>query len=419
MKIRLKNIKAFSVLLLFTMLIRFQSYLSEPFISDDIFMMGFLGIMSLWLLATLFRVDEGRLNKNLTMILFFLFIVYLLLFGVFFKNETYSVLISQNLKQYVVWTLLVFFVTWFTIRYKCYEQTVKILYFAVSILAVVLYIIYFDNFGILKNLGNIFVADTSARYRQTFGFSHANNCADFCLLGISLSLLLRSMFVKKNIFWFFTDIVKVIMLISTSSRGNIIGLFILLCGYVYVNIEYILKKVNKKQLRYLKRGFIFICIIGIITYLKITKTIDFTELLVMSNRSYNFSINIPILFSSDRLLYGIGFVASSAFGTNAMHGSFTFVDNFYLYVLLSTGIIGCIMMGIIIFVCLNGLIMYKNKLSQFYKCLLVIQFMQLFIAFFESEIFTHVFPSSCVYSIILFSVIGDNDNLRRRRVKMC
>lgn len=389
------------------LLIRFQSYLENPFISDNIFVILYIvGMFSYFLYK---EIKRGFSRINIVFYIFLLFLSYIFIFGYIFPNNRYQSFINDNVRQYCTWLLLLFLIVYYVIINKCMFDIIKVSYLAVSLLALILYILNFDHFSIFSHLSSIFISDPSSRYRVAFGFSHPNNCADFCLLGIALSCLLRSANQHLNLFWTFSDAIKILMLLSTSSRGNIIGLLILGAGYLYISLDQIFTSVKQGDLHNIKRFFIICSIVIFSIYIYYSRAINFSQAFVDSNRSYNFTINLPKLISSGRIWTGIGFIASSVFGSDKLQGGFTFIDNYYLYVFVSTGIIGSVIMIIVFVISIIQLMNYKYKDTKFYQVFILVQIMQLFIALFESQIFTHTFPSSLVYSIILFSFIGLNN----------
>lgn len=396
-------------LFFFILLIRFQSFLSEPLFSDDIFFIGFIFLTALLLVrkSKLFPSLEFTRVHVIGLIFLLYFVFFGLLIGIIINTNNFSELVLENLMQYIIWFAFVFLMVAFIRFYNCFDLFLQTIYYAISVFLLICYILNFDGLQIFlpDNFTSIFIADPLSRYRVAFGFSHANNCADFCLLGLIFSIFIKARGIKKNIFWFLTDVIKFIMILSTSSRGNILGFAIFVVFLFYFNIENIIG--GRPHYKYLKIFFSIVLIFFVGSAIMIASNIDFTELFSQTNREFNFTINVPKMLQMGGLWFGIGFIGSGVFGFDSSIGSFTYVDNYYLYVFLTTGVAGCIFITIILLIIILGIRKKRNE-SIFHKCIVSFVIMWLFLSFFESQMFNHAFLSSYFYSPLILYYISSS-----------
>lgn len=401
----------FFALFFIILLIRFQSFLSEPLFSDDIFFIGFILLIALLLIRKSKSILSAEFDRaHIIGIIFLLYFIFFgLIIGIIVNPNNFADLISENLMQYIIWFLFIFLTLAFIKIYNCFNLFLQTTYYAISIFLLACYIFNFDGLMIFlpSNFISIFVADPLSRYRVAFGFSHANNCADFCLLGLIFSIFIKARGIKKNAFWLITDIVKFIMILSTSSRGNILGFAIFVAFLFYFNIENIIG--GRAHYKYLKILFTIILIIFLGVAIMVASDLDFAELFSQTNREFNFTINVPKMLQMDGLWLGIGFIGSGVFGFDSSIGSFTYVDNYYLYVFLTTGIIGCVFIAAILLLIFFGIRKKKDK-GIFHKCIISFVIMWLFLSFFESQMFNHAFLSSYFYTPLILYYVSSADN---------
>ena len=138
------------------------------------------------------------------------------------------------------------------------------------------------------------------------------------------------------------------------------------------------------------------------------------SLFEVSNRSYNFIYNIPILIKSGRFLIGLGFIGSGEFYQLHAYNTF-FVDNYFLYVLMSTGLIGLVfVVSFIIWLCYRLL---KGKNNSMKKVVAIILGVNIFSSLGETCFMYPSFISCFVYTIIYLTYacesIGSNNTIRK------
>lgn len=220
------------------------------------------------------------------------------------------------------------------------EVTEKWLYGIVTAYTMFIYATNFDNFEGIRHIQNVFTRYD--RYRVNFGVGIPDIPADWCLCVMLLSILRWPKWGKKmKIAASLANTIAFIMLISTGCRAQIIAFIVmiaLICFYKLsaLNISY----KNKKNVIVVLKWMCIIFAIFIVI-LNAWQTIDFEQAFIDSNRSLNFEVNIPTLLESGKIWTGICFASGGRFGEGRI-GDYTlyYVDNFWLYGLMSVGIIG-------------------------------------------------------------------------------
>ena len=205
------------------------------------------------------------------------------------------------------------------------------------------------------------------------------------------------------------NIVSGCMLLASASRSNILAIFVLGLVFLFANIDEWLS--IKRRYTGIIQGFIIILIIMLVLLSGSDNMYD--SLFKLSNRSLNFTINIPSLMASGKVLFGIGYVDAGLFGSNKLPMATWYVDNSYLYVFLTMGIA-----GIAWFIFLLARLFFKIRkydkafdLNFTFTCVFVTY---LFLGMSETCIFYPTFVSSLVYFVAFISCcfIKDDSNER-------
>lgn len=155
------------------------------------------------------------------------------------------------------------------------------------------------------------------------------------------------------------------------------------------------------------QGLIIILIIMLVLFSGSDNMYD--SLFKLSNRNLNFTINIPSLIASGKVLFGIGYVDAGLFGSNKLPMATWYVDNSYLYVFLTMGIA-----GIAWFIVLLARLFLKIRkydkafgLNFTFTCVFVTY---MFLGMSETCIFYPTFVSSFVYFVAFISCCFIKDN---------
>ncbi|WP_231015930.1 hypothetical protein [Clostridium guangxiense] len=192
-----------------------------------------------------------------------------------------------------------------------------------------------------------------------------------------------------------------VVLVSTASRAAITSLVLFLL--IFFTIEF---KKNLKKRKYLSWFLKFLWLIFFMVFcselIKYFKNIDLSYIINDTNRLSNYTINIPILFSYNKQLFGIGAYWPALY---MMYGGTPYLDSWYLYMLITCGFVGLTLS--IIFIIIVAYYIFKNSkntlLSTFTKSLFIAQ---LYYSVFESHFFTNSYIDSFIFWILVLVSIN-------------
>lgn len=364
------------------------------------------------------RVDG--FNKK-AVIINITFISYIFLFCFIFTNSLLKPQISAHARSIVIYLLVVICTAFYVHETNCFTKFVKYSYFSLAFVLLYCYIQNFDSLSILNYINNIFSRDD--RYRVAYGFYHANATGNICLCALMISFVLLALLklkidsqlyysnskLLKNItvkLIYVLDTIIVIMLLSSGSRSSISGFAI----FVLLNFYFKIDKLAFIKYKGLARLFKNICILAIvISLVSVNDLPSFDSILKLSNRSENFTVNFPTLINSGKLWTGLGYVEAGLFGSGLGSYNTFYVDNFYLYTLLTSGIIGLVMMIFIIVYIAVRIIKSQQMELHLKKMIFAMFIVYLYTGLFETCIIYPTFVSSFLYmSNFLYFVYGTN-----------
>lgn len=188
------------------------------------------------------------------------------------------------------------------------------------------------------------------RTRNNYNGIHANNIGNMCAFLIMSGFIAKSGSDKKSYIRYIAYIFSVLMLISTGSRGGIVALLVfLLCyqGIKKLNGLFKAGTIHKMAIA----GTLLLIVAGIVLILAfgfgdLIINMDYLDVL-SSGRIYGWENCIRSLISSDRLIIGFDFVNPVMLFQSGMYGRLI-ADNWFVYVLLTTGIVGLVCMLVMI-----------------------------------------------------------------------
>lgn len=398
---------------------KIQTRLEVPLFNDNYFILGYCAIITIALLFTI------KNNKNLINTRFLFLIIILLLYTIIFTTVFYEETLAQYINSYfLAFTSFLVFV-FFTAYYFCIKNNVLLLikstYILISSFLLGCYVIYFDNFNTILHLNEYFSLN---RTRSAFGFVHENTVAEVALAALVCAFILyiaykdNKLHITRKFYNYLkvSSLILIVMIISSSSRGALLAIFTM--GIVYY---YLYLRANKKQAvnRILFKYTIFIIsFIGvIIIYNEFIRSGKFD----IEYRLMNFTSNIPLLIEKGKLFTGLGFVERSIFSRGLIIEGTGYTDNYYLYVLVSTGIIGCMFIGTFFvilwkYIFINGKLFYNSKISRVIKSIFA---MVLVFAMTQATLLSPVSILSIVSMIIFIAYVVKGDTIlnetRRRK----
>ncbi|MCR5090215.1 MAG: hypothetical protein K6C08_11985 [Oscillospiraceae bacterium] len=413
MRVRFKISDRTIMMFLFAIVLitKLQSRLATPIFDDDIILIfGAGGALLFWLFGS-----KSKINPQLFG-MFVLLTVYALIYRFLLNNQILANYVNSYFLAFVAYLMIVFgFAGYFSEKNLALTICV-VAYNIISIFLLICYMVYFDHFETFRNIRTFFFLQ---RQRSLFGFVQANTTADICLAAFALlfvqSILIKSEFLKigklQSRYNLISSIVIVVMLVSTASRGALLALFVMFGFYFYLTMEDKFK--SKQAIRIIKPLFFFVVGIVFVVYIYISFIAE--GRLDISYRLRNFTVNLPTLISNNRLWSGWGFVDKAVFANGRIISGTQYVDNYYLFVLVSTGIIGCLFVGLFLVVLTASIVkLYKKAYFTEYRyvftvvlSILVEQYM------FSVTQASFLFPSS-MFSIITMIVFLSSISVEKK-----
>ena len=330
-----------------------------------------------------------------------LWAVFIFLFEFVFVNPLLINYTRSNATMQLVSYLLTVVTAEVVRNYSLRTLFIKVSFYTISFYMLFHFITYISD---INPTAFIYVLSNSERTRSPLGFGHPNSLGAISLCQIVLFILLRK---SKNNQSTLLDkaflVMGSIMLLTSASRNAIIALLVM---------AIVLGLLNIKKLGVSRRLIMLIKVIAILTlfilfiFLSLqqnnTNIVAIQQLLLESNRNWLFEIAIPTYIKSGRIWIGLGYVASSVYGTNQTPYYTLFMDNAYIYHLVATGIIGIVFVLVILFKIWKNL---RRDITYMKELVLAIFVMHLFTALFENYLFSGIL--SCYIYMILFLTVID------------
>lgn len=316
---------------------KLQSRLTTPLYNDD-----YILLIGTILISAICMFKQKGKYPVIWVKLMGILILYILLFTFVFTNSEIIEFTYKYALAYLAYVILVFSFSLYMYIQGIALQVIRHTFYLISIFLIVCFTIHINEVNILRIVTDFFLAE---RDRVSFGFVQANTTAELCIASLALSLIMNRVTrengvkVKKYKRWIIAviNILIILMLIITASRGGILAAASLYGTYYFMILENKKQKISIKRLRK--------CII--IAFLLLASLFFYFEFIAsnvfdISYRIRNFTVNIPTLINSNRLFIGLGFADKGVFGNSRHIAGTQYTDNYLLYVLVSTGIIGLV-----------------------------------------------------------------------------
>lgn len=340
----------------------------------------YLVFLSFWgLYVNNFKIEFNKLNKTFTVICFLL-MLYIVLFGIVFVNPEIRAYTSSMFKRQNMFFIIVIITSIIIIKYKLFDTFLLVSFFVTSITLMLQFITNISELN-LTNLMN--ALSFTERTRVNFGFGHYNLLGGTCVCNILNWLLIK----KRNLIKPSTRIISmifvilsVIMLLSSASRTAITSLIIFGGVYLFINLNKL--PINKNVVILLRILIIAgITFVGILTF----SGTSFDDLIYEANRFTLFDAALPTFFKSERTWIGLGYAANEVYGTHLTPYLTYWLDNSYMYTLVTTGYIGSSIYAVIILIILKRINKLKNiKIGKYMICIFAVY---LYIGLFEVTLF--------------------------------
>lgn len=340
---------------------------------------------------------------------FSLLIFYVLVWGFIFKNPIVAVQIAAHRKTMLVYLAMLIPCALEVIYYQCIEEYTISSGAALALVLIVQVVshrgefIFNPVFAVRSFLSHELV-------RSVFGYLDTNFVGNSGFLVGCILFMVYIFHLENPLFHSRTRILSVLtgffifyIMLCTSSRTPMICMVAFIgCAAVIRVLEYI--HLSDASIKAIKK----ITAVGMPLLLMLLYVTGFWgKFWARSNRGLNVSVNLPWVPIIGNIWTGMGFVENESFITDASNNwisdfgvATSSLDMNYLYIYCTTGILGCIVMALILFIL--GLSLYKNRQQKYGYYYLLLFILVLFYAFMETILFTYRFWAMMIPYVILF-----------------
>lgn len=248
-------------------------------------------------------------------------------------------------------------------------------------IAVVLLFQFITNINDVTQIDISSILNVSSRSRVNFGLGHYNYLGMLCSCEIILGIWIRK-FKNKNKLSLFIIALASVMLLGSASRNAIFGLIVFSLIEFYFSLEkYVLKKVYKFIIQVSIGGIVLImALFG-------NSRVSLDGLLLDSNRMTLFSVALPTFFKSNRTWIGLGLASGEIYGQNLTPYKTYWLDNGYIYTLITSGYIGITIYVALIILFFISYWKLKKQNNSMGSLAIATFSMYLFSALFETTLF--------------------------------
>ena len=325
-------------------------------------------------------------------------IIHTVLFGSVFVNPNVRQLTRIHCREMLIYLFLLGFLLNAVERYHCRFQFIEATCSAFTIFMLWSGTTHISNF--VNPFYFIYVFSRNARIRSDFGTGSPNYMGYYCFIALVFFYAMwfeyrrnNQLTTKRKYYLLGISGWTSLILFSTGSRSSILSSMIVV---VICFFEYFMKKYPKK----IKNLYgMIIIVLGIVLVYTSWSTIWEN-----ANREANISVNIPIFRQMNAFWKGMGYIESSGFYADAYGYDTWPVDIYYLYIYLSTGVIGSIMIAIPLLFILYKLIRYKDDFIRY--VMLPSYVAILFDGFWQVNIFTYRYVATLFIGVLLLVSIS-------------
>lgn len=137
-----------------------------------------------------------------------------------------------------------------------------------------------------------------------------------------------------------------------------------------------------------------------------------SDVFVSSYRFANFTENLPYLNTVFKIVFGLGFIDAQDFGAGTTGLGHTFyVDNYFLYVLLTLGVLGLAIFILLIYRFGKRFLEYCRNINDTEAVVMISILMgHLFSSIGETSFLYYAFPSTALYFSCYLAFLGSRIN---------
>lgn len=261
-----------------------------------------------------------------------LLIIYIILFGAIFVNPPLAQYTDGILLRQMLFLMIVFSTVSVTVAYRLFDKMLLTAFYTFSFILFFQFATHITDLGLLNPLT---VFSDSSRVRADYGFSHYNALGAFCACHIIIWMILKARHLipfKHNILNVIVLLISVLMLLGSASRNAISSLIVYAICYGFMSLK---ETPNRRYFKLLLECLLLLFLF--VFFVAGASNIPLTDLLNQSNRETLFEVALPTFFSSTRTMIGLGLASNEIYGMNLTPYPTYWLDNSYVYVLVTTG----------------------------------------------------------------------------------
>ena len=348
-------------------------------VDPSLIQMGYVGVL---IMVAIVQIKENnyKITKHIkTMDAAILLLVgYWVLFGFVFVNPPMEQYTKAMVLRQGLFLATIIATALFACRNNYFAEVISVSFWTI---AVVLLFQFITNINDVTQIDIRSILNVSSRSRVNFGLGHYNYLGMLCSCEIILGIWIRK-FRGKNKLSLFVIALSSVMLLGSASRNAIFGLIVFGLIEFYFSLEqYAFRKVYKFIIQ------VSIFIIVLMMALFGDNSVSLNGLLLDSNRLTLFSVALPTFFKSNRTWIGLGLASGEIYGQDLTPYKTYWLDNGYVYTLITSGYIGIAIYVILIILFLFNYWKLKNRNNAMGVLAIATFSMYLFSALFETTLF--------------------------------
>lgn len=348
-------------------------------VDPSLIQMGYVGVL---IMAAMVQIKENnyKITKHIkTMdVAILLLIGYWVLFGFVFVNPPMEQYTKAMVLRQGLFLATIIATALFAYRNNYFAEVISVSFW---VIAAVLLFQFITNINDVTQIDIRSILNVSSRSRVNFGLGHYNYLGMLCSCEIILGIWIRKLGNKSKSSIFIIAL-ALVMLLGSASRNAIFGLIVFSLIVFYFSLEkYALRKVYKLIIQISIGGIVLImALFG-------DSRVSLDGLLLDSNRMTLFSVALPTFFKSNRTWIGLGLASGEIYGQNLTPYKTYWLDNGYIYTLITSGYIGITIYVALIILFFTSYWKLKKQNKSMGILAIATFSMYLFSALFETTLF--------------------------------
>lgn len=335
--------------------------------------------------------------------------LYYIIWGVYnIKDLNYNDTITELYRSLMMLAFITVSFLWISRFDDGIRYAIHTYFIFMSTFLIICFILDFKNINIVSTISSFWMKSQDDRTRTYFGFYAANIAAEY-----AMSTLLASFYVYKNNKSMHTDktrrkivyvdIILILMILANNSRGTTIALLLISGIYFMIKISH--SSEIRKMVRLLMSGAV-LALMLLCIFLSI-KGLSFYDAMNYSNRALAIH-NANGVIQTGHSWMGLGRISGAFFSeTRTLYNyKFSYMEMYYIGVFVTSGIIGCIWMGLVIINIWKYIIKKKTNDIFLKKWIIICLIYSMIISFFEQYMFDYSYISFNFFFIIILTFIG-------------